>query len=116
MSAHAAQKMSAHYSDATLLYANELTSSADLLLPPVDDMRVDRATPAAAAAECRAADVATAKREIATEPTALDLQRGVDGCSIFGETRRYRRDADRVEPALGFYAAVAFTNEEEGDV
>jgi hypothetical protein len=116
MSAHAAQQMSAHYPDATLRYAYEMTSRADLLLPPVDDMRVDRATPAAAAAECRAADAATAKREIATVPAALDLQRGMDGCSICGETRRYRRNADRVEPALGFYAAVAFTNEEEGDV
>jgi hypothetical protein len=114
MSAHAAQQMSAHYPDATLRNANEITS--DLLLPPVDDMRVDRATPAAAAAECRAVDAATAKRKIATVPAALDLQRGMDGCSICGETQRYRRSADRVEPAFGFYAAVAFTNEEEGDV
>jgi hypothetical protein len=52
-----------------------------LTLPPVDDMRVDRATPAAAAAVCRAVDAATAKREIATVPAALDLQRGMDGCS-----------------------------------
>lgn len=107
--------MSAHYPDATLRYAYKMTSSADLLLPPVNDMRVDRATPAAAAAECRAVDAATAKREIATVPAALDLQRGIDGCSA-ARPGVIGRNADRVEPALGFYVAVAFTNEEEGDV
>jgi hypothetical protein len=72
--------MSAHYPDATLRYAYEMTSSADLLLPPVNDMRVDRATPTAAAAECRAVDAAARRRHARRPRDSRRRRRRVSRC------------------------------------